>query len=596
MKPTEDARLALALSDEKLRRASSSEIFLRGQKYAARGAVQVVSEARGEVTSVLATVMGSEVYRTEVWVEDGEVDGDCDCPSVYDVGFCKHQVAVALVWRASLGGEAPVTGTEAHTPDRPGKGAQPTLHEFLHSLTAQELAGRLMLLAERDPVIARELQQWRRSRDVPEDPGHAKALVTEIMSPGRGFIDWREGSAYVRRAEAVLPLLARMRERDPAGAVALCLHAMRRGWAVLAQADDSDGVIGGLVASVGAEWVAAMAQAGPQPAAFGDKYLQLLLDDPFGCFDTVAAEAAMGEAAVSRFRKALARRWREASDAGQAKLIRGDGTRLDADLSTLQRMYLEQLEAAGDVDGALSVLRRNVASAWDHSQVTRFLEQHGRMREAFTNAELALRTFPDDRWAQDDMLRCFERDGWFEEALALRWRQFHAEPSTVAYRHVLAAGEAAGRNAVSLRDELHAALVAWEDRVMAEGPRWGRPRRGPAGSMEERDVTLRTHILCEEARWDEALALAQSAAQCERTVLHRLAKRLGDAYSVQRLDLLKKVFGKVMAGASSPYREPLDVVAEIVALLGPDQRAAWLAELRATYKAKRNFVRDLPRE
>ena len=191
----------------------------------------------------------------------------------------------------------------------------------------------------------------------------------------------------MHRAEAVLPLLAQARAQDPAGAVALCLHAMRRGWAVLMQADDSDGNIGGLIQAIGAEWVAALQRAGAQPAAFGDTYLQLLLDDPFGCFDTAAAEAAMGVSALTRYRKALAERWRQAKDATVAAKAEHDaqvaqtGTRRqrlppierdterDVRLWTLERMHLAQLDAMGDVDGALR-----------HGHDGRFSDQHARGR------------------------------------------------------------------------------------------------------------------------------------------------------------------------------------------------------------------------
>ena len=67
--------------------------------------------------------------------------------------------------------------------------------------------------------------------------------------------------------------------------------------------------------AIGAEWLLALQAAGPRPAGFGDTYLQLRLEDPFGCFDAAAAEAALGDAARARFRHALAVRWREAKDA-----------------------------------------------------------------------------------------------------------------------------------------------------------------------------------------------------------------------------------------------------------------------------------------
>src|SRR5205814_626668 len=298
----ETSALVAALSDGALRGASSSAIFQRGQTYAASGAVEVSREEPGDTPAIYATVTGTEPYRTEVWIQEGEAGGACDCANAQDGWFCKHQVALALVWRARLSGESPALDEEARKKVQASakraktvKDKRQALDDFLQARSSAELAQRLMQLADRDHQVERELQQWRKLSAAPTEAADLKALVTEIMSPGHGFVSWRESHGYAQRAEAVLPLLAKTRESDPAAAMALSLHAMRRGWAVLQQSDDSDGDIGGLVQAVGTEWVAALEGAGPQPAAFGDTYLQLLLDDPFGCFDTVAAEAAMGE-------------------------------------------------------------------------------------------------------------------------------------------------------------------------------------------------------------------------------------------------------------------------------------------------------------
>jgi len=49
-----------------------------------------------------------------------------------------------------------------------------------------------------------------------------------------------------------------------------------------------------------------------------------------------------------------------------------------------------------------------------------------------------------------------------------------------------------------------------------------------------------------------------------------------------------------MRRASSPYRHELALVKEIGRRMDSARRIAWLAQLRTEYKAKRNFVRDLP--
>jgi len=96
--------------------------------------------------------------------------------------------------------------------------------------------------------------------------------------------------------------------------VTLSLYALCRSWAAMTQADDSNGEIGNLCRAIAAEWVAALQSAGAQPAAFGDTYLRVQLEDPFGCFDQRAAEDAVGRAALNRYRSALAEQWRQAKD------------------------------------------------------------------------------------------------------------------------------------------------------------------------------------------------------------------------------------------------------------------------------------------
>ena len=142
-----------------------------------------------------------------------------------------------------------------------------------------------MDLANRDAGIAKELDHWMRLDQPVASVAEHKTLVTEMLAVGRSFVPASQSSKYVQRAEAVLPLLDRALKTDPAGALILTQHAMRRTWAAFQQVDDSYGNVGELCRSVAARWVKAVQANGVQPAAFGANYLKLRLEDPFGCFD-----------------------------------------------------------------------------------------------------------------------------------------------------------------------------------------------------------------------------------------------------------------------------------------------------------------------
>jgi hypothetical protein len=322
---------------------------------------------------------------------------------------------------------------------------------------------------------------------------------------------------------------------------------------------------------------------------------------------------AMGEAALQRFRKAVAARWREAKDAVLAAkaehaalaaraaaskkrppYFQRDAER-DMRLSMLESMHLQELEAEGDVEGALAAMREDMSEPDSYYRVTEFLERHARPREAFANAELGNKAFPDDYRLQEDLLRCYERDGWVEEAFALRRRRFDDSPRVERYHEVLKAGAVAGRDVDALRAELQSALIAREEQAMAQAAArpalYGGHHGADAG---RRDVSLRVEVLCSEKRWDEALALVSPPAYCRDDVLAYLARRLGPKHVAQRVDLLMRVFANEMRNSKSPYRQELKLVDEIAGLLDAPRRASWLQQLRLQYKAKRTFVRDLP--
>ena len=110
-----------------------------------------------------------------------------------------------------------------------------------------------------------------------------------------------------------------------------------------------------------------------------------------------------------------------------------------------------------------------------------------------------------------------------------------------------------------------------------------------------RDVSLRAQILCSERQWDQARALVQAPAVCNPNALRQIALHLDDTHREESIALLSRVFAQAMRTASAPYRDELRLVDEIAERLDSACRSAWLAKLRIEFKAKRNFVRDLPK-
>lgn len=610
----EKLALAKLLSDAALKHASSTKIFERGETYARSGAVRVLGQQHDPVAEIHAEVDGTETYTIRVSVDANQLQGDCNCMHANEGWFCKHQIAVALVWRQRLTGEQPVIDKAAQRKVQASakraqtiKDRRQALHDFLRAQSVATLADKLIDIAERDRDTERELQLWQKTMQLDDRPEDIKSLITTTLSIGRDFLHYREVFTWVRRAAGILPVLQRVRERDAQAALGLCLHALRRGWAALQQADDSNGEIGGLCEAIAREWLAALQRAGIQPAAFGETYLRMQLEDPFGSFARLTAEQAMGAVALNRYRTALAKQWREVKDqvlARKAERAANNSNQqrsmlswshrdeLDSQLWTLERLHLEQLQEMGDGEAALAVLREELTEPGHYSAVTQFLQAHNRHREALANAETACKQFPDDGRLQQDLLGIYEHDGWIDEAYALRCKQFDARPDLAHYQAVLKSGEAAKKDVAKLREAMLERLAANELMAMS-APRKRNDLLGVTSSRQ-RDVSLRTQILCAEGRWDEALALVQPPAVCNLHILQELALKLDASHFDQAIDLLMRIFNTEMLRAQNPYRSVLTLVGQIAQRMDTQRRQHWLNQLRLEYKAKRNFVRDLP--
>ncbi len=591
-KENNSSALSGLLSDAALTALGCRKVFDRGRTYAASGAVRVIEESAGSTARIRAQIDGTQTYETSIRLDGDALAGDCDCPHAADGWFCKHQVALCLTWRDQIAGTAPVVDDAARRKVQAAARRAQTqrerraaLHEFLRAQPASALAERLIDLAEHFSEIDRELRAWQKSAGTTAAPEELRALVSEALAIRGGFMPWSQVATWLRQAQVILPLLRSARERDAGSAAGVALHALRRGWAATQKADDSSGAIGDLCHAIAAEWIACLQATAPQPASFGDTWLRVLLEDPFGCVDARIVEQVMGEAALTRYRSLLAEQWRKADESRSHET--------DYRLRRIEALHIDALERSGDIDGALAVLRADLSEPHRCREITRFLEKHGRLREAFASAEDANRRFPADWQIEEDLLRAYERDGWTNEAHALRRRQFEARPDVQRYTLALKSGVEAGLD----REALRAGLFRFMEQLEEKHLRAPRPHMMNAREREiagRRNVSLRAHVLHAEGRLEEALQLVQPPSVCHPQILREIALGLGKSRHKVAIELLQRVFVLEMCTAQTPYREGLALVNEIAARMDGKSRAAWLAQLRVEFKAKRNFVRELP--
>ena len=465
---------------------------------------------------------------------------------------------------------------------------QDALHVFLRGQDASALAQRLWAWAQTDRSLMAELKAWAAQSQAGDDPKAMKSAITDLLrSPD--YLDWRESGAYAHRAEKVLDYLEPVLATNPVQARELCEHALRCLYKACEEADDSNGEIGELLHRV-VNFLVRCLRAAPPSADWLDDWFGLMEADPWGLWDESAVLDVAGAAVQEGYQRKAARDWQNWLASPPTRKA-GGAHHFDYGRHALRQRYLNVLKRQGDSEAALEMMGANLSGASEHSELVAYCESLGLLREALQFARAAAHLYPKDGRSEQDLLRCYERDGWDEEALAIRRGQLERSPTVEHFQSAQKAAIAAGREPVAYRDDLFAWAQAREQDAVV-GARLGVLSRGSAGA-KGRHVGTRAAWLLAEGRLDDAVQLVQPPHVCEPQLLRTMAMQLPQTRYPEAVLLLQRVFAVSMPGASTPYRDVLQIVGETARRMAEPARSQWLAWLRAEYKAKRNFIKGL---
>lgn len=601
------------LSDDTLREMAGDDVFERGEVYFAEGKVSMPRDGGGNATF---EVKGKLTYSTELYFEDVGLHVDCSCPHAQSGAFCKHMVAAGLFWRCKLEGNEPsdpendaqqagksITNKKRQITIADKKAA---LKAFVFSQDAQALAEQLWDWADGDRNLMAALKSWQAQSVAVSEPDGWKDAIAAILEKTRSFYDWGESSAYARRAQAVFPLLEKITRASPTQGRAACAYALRKLYKVGEHADDSGGMIGDLVYGVQGVLLQAL-KAEPPPAEWLDEWFALMQADPWGLWSESSVLEAAGPAVQKRYSDKVAKDWHAYLKAQEklksppaagakatspravytASLAGADDWSYER--AKLRSRYIDDLKRQGDSAAVLDAMSSNLRGANEFSGLIAFCESIGKLREALDYALKARKLFPADWRTEEDLLRCYERDGWDAEALVIRRARLEKQPSVDNFAAVLRSAEAAAQNITQYR----AALYEWaaERELQAHTVKTFGYRVLPANPG--RNVSTRVQWLLHEKKIGDALALVQSPHTCNDELLYEISQKIRSTQPEQGLALLHRVFAFQMPRATTPYTEVLRLVKEICLLMPQPENRQWLARVRAEYKTKRNFIKGL---
>lgn len=545
---------------EVLRELAGDKAFARGQAYYKDGLVEIV---RLEPGRVLARVSGTEDYRSELTGRAANIDGECSCRAFEDRGFCKHLVAVGLA---------------ANDADEGADDALARIRRHLGSMDVAPLVDIIVRQAERDMALLRDLD-LSAALAVADDAtleARFRQAVDDATEKG-GSIDYRGVGAW---AEEVRETLDRIAGVLDAGRAALALrlieYALPRIAEAVAVIDDSDGEGGGLLVRARDIHLAACRAAPPDPVKLARTLFERELEDNYDTFHrSVAAYAEMlGERGIAEFRRRVTAAWKKLPRLAGGPRARNE---VSADHSRLADMLDYFAERDGDIEARIAIRAHDLSAPYRYHELARFCLDHGREAEALRWAEEGLWLFEDD--PPDEQLiglavELFARAGRAADAVALLWRAFERRPSLSLHRQLrrIAGDEATARAVAFLRSQ-----------PAAQRPTnaWHSP------------ADLLISILMEESRFAEAWEAVRLHGASDRLkealAMASEAAHPGEALAVYaaRVDLL------VTLGGNDNYEEACRLIARMAGLREPALQAAYVGDLNARFKAKRNFVKLL---
>ncbi len=302
-------------------------------------------------------------------------------------------------------------------------------------------------------------------------------------------------------------------------------------------------------------------------------------------FDPSTYAIALGDDGLQRYRQLVQAEF----DQLQPKQSRD---RFDARRSRIIRLTELQAKADGDIEQLVKAKALDLTYAYHYLVIAEIWANAGQHDKALEWAERGLKAFPvqTDARLRDFLAAAYLQRQRHDEALQMVWLQFEERPSLQAYQKLHEIAKQL-RNWPQQRQRAQEKLADIVAQRQQENQRWNGRNTKPNTSLE-----------LEIALWETDLDAAWTAAnrgECQPELLIRLAEQLAQT---QRVDDAVQIYQRLIPWYveqtnNQAYQQAAVLLSKMQSTLksGPktDGFSGYVAELRARFKAKRNFIKLL---
>ncbi|MGR9000497.1 MAG: SWIM zinc finger family protein, partial [Gammaproteobacteria bacterium] len=463
-----------------------------------------MDQLRDTGNKISARVEGSETYRAELRDDDGTLGYNCTCPRAADGYFCKHCVAIGLVWLA-----------EAESGKNQRRDPWQDIRTYLGTQTPEVLIELLLDSAERDDLLYQSL--WLKAERAAGGTDVADVFRQAIDKATRiyGFVDWREARDIAAELDQLVESLTELLTPDSAAIlVELAEYAIECLEESMQQIDDSSGDVGAIVETLGDLHLSACKLAKPEPQDLAERLFHLETTSLFGIcsFSALTYHDVLGKKGL--------RRYRELAEAEWAKIQpRQNNDAYDSHRTTITRIMESLAEASGDMEELVAIKSRDLSLPYHYLAIAQIWAKAGQDNKALDWAERGLQAFPKatDNRLRDFLVEAYLRHKRNDEALQLTWVQFEERTTLGHYQKLHAV---AGQVGV-WPEQRERALTRVAEVIAAEAAFTNHWKPKPSIP----NTSLRVEI----ALWENDLDAAWDAAHsgvCHQNLLITLAGKL----------------------------------------------------------------------
>ncbi|GGR85066.1 MULTISPECIES: SWIM zinc finger family protein [Streptomyces] len=545
------------LTEAKLRALAGERSFERGLGY-----VDEVSGVEFGDGWIRASVRGTERYEAELLLGGRRKPaGTCDCPYGQEGNFCKHLVALGLT----------VIAQEADLPRlrRTARERARGLDAWLTGLSRDDLLALVREEMVEDRNLRKRLEL--RAASARGDVTGIRSCIRELLDIGPfvqyGYVEYADARAYADQAgQAVTAIRSLTASGRAADATTLAREAIGLLASAIGSVDDSDGRLGQVGADLADAHHEACREARPDPEELAHWLVTHALDEAADLtdIDPLDYEDLLGERGTAALRRRAAEAW-QANRTGWA-----------------EKHLMRRLAKSGrDIDTVIAVHAADLApNGHTHLLIARELDTAGRTAEAQEWAERGIRETEDlagvDTALVDHLADRYTKTGRPADAVSLRRAHFTARRTLLTYQQLRAAAVAAAcwttereKALALLRDDAER-TDASGDRVLVDV------------LLDDKDVDAAWQAAHEHGAHDSQwLALADQSRPT----------RPADALAVY----LRLAAPLTRETGNRAYEQLVSLLLSIRDChrhLGtPDDCTAYVADLRAAQKRKRNLMR-----